>query len=126
MRRTSSCCRKCRSRRSASLERGAASGGEAGLLRHRRVRRRPLRTTRDGSFVADEGSKDAFGHTQLGGVAPVIAGMVRARWGYKYHWAVADYLQALRPPHRLRRGCRAGLRPRPRRRWNSPWRAGTP
>ena len=46
-----------------------------------------------GEFVADAGSKDAFGHTQLGGVAPVIADMVRARWGYKYHWAVADYLQ---------------------------------
>ena len=46
-----------------------------------------------GDFVADAGSKDAFGHTQLGGVAPVIADMVRARWGYKYHWAVADYLQ---------------------------------
>ncbi len=46
-----------------------------------------------GEFVADAGGKDAFGHTQLGGVAPVIAGMVRARWGYKHHWAVADYLQ---------------------------------
>ncbi len=46
-----------------------------------------------GAFVADAGGKDAFGHTQLGGVAPVIAGMVRSRWGYKYHWAVADYLQ---------------------------------
>ncbi|MYH13731.1 MAG: 6-phosphofructokinase [Gammaproteobacteria bacterium] len=46
-----------------------------------------------GDFVADAGGKDAFGHTQLGGVAPVIADMVRARWGYKYHWAVADYLQ---------------------------------
>ena len=46
-----------------------------------------------GEFVADAGGKDAFGHTQLGGVAPVIADMVRARWGYKYHWAVADYLQ---------------------------------
>ncbi len=47
----------------------------------------------DGTFLADAGSKDAFGHTQLGGVAPFIAGMVREALGYKYHWAVADYLQ---------------------------------
>jgi len=47
----------------------------------------------DGTFVADAGTKDAFGHTQLGGVAPTIANMVRAELGYKYHWAVADYLQ---------------------------------
>ena len=47
----------------------------------------------DGKFVADAGTKDAFGHTQLGGVAPVIANMVREAHGYKYHWAVADYLQ---------------------------------
>ena len=47
----------------------------------------------DGQFVADAGGKDAFGHTQLGGVAPVIAGLVRAELGYKHHWAVADYLQ---------------------------------
>jgi 6-phosphofructokinase len=47
----------------------------------------------DGKFLADAGTKDAFGHTQLGGVAPVVANMVRAAHGYKYHWAVADYLQ---------------------------------
>jgi len=47
----------------------------------------------DGKFLAEAGSKDAFGHTQLGGVAPVVAGMVREHLGYKYHWAVADYLQ---------------------------------
>ena len=47
----------------------------------------------DGRFVADAGTKDAFGHTQLGGVAPVIANMIREAHGYKYHWAVADYLQ---------------------------------
>jgi ATP-dependent phosphofructokinase / diphosphate-dependent phosphofructokinase len=47
----------------------------------------------DGKFVADAGTKDAFGHTQLGGVAPVIANMMREAHGYKYHWAVADYLQ---------------------------------
>jgi len=47
----------------------------------------------DGKFVADAGTQDAFGHTQLGGVAPVIANMIREAHGYKYHWAVADYLQ---------------------------------
>lgn len=48
---------------------------------------------KNGSFVSDVGMKDAFGHTQLGGVAPVIANLVKAKLGYKYHWAVADYLQ---------------------------------
>jgi 6-phosphofructokinase len=47
----------------------------------------------DGTFLADAGGKDAFGHTQLGGVAPTIAAMIRDELGYKYHWAVADYLQ---------------------------------
>ena len=48
---------------------------------------------KNGTFVADAGSKDAFGHTQLGGVAPAIAQMIKGAHGYKYHWAVADYLQ---------------------------------
>ncbi len=47
----------------------------------------------DGSFMADSGMRDAFGHAQLGGVAPVIANLVKQHLGYKYHWAVADYLQ---------------------------------
>ncbi len=47
----------------------------------------------DGKFVAAAGNTDAFGHRQLGGVAPVIAEMVKQEYGYKYHWAVADYLQ---------------------------------
>lgn len=47
----------------------------------------------NGQFLADAGSTDAFGHKQLGGVAPVIANMVKQEHGYKYHWAVADYLQ---------------------------------
>jgi len=47
----------------------------------------------NGSFVADAGRKDAFGHTQLGGVAPTLAGMISDTLGLKYHWAVADYLQ---------------------------------
>ena len=47
----------------------------------------------DGGFIADAGSKDAFGHTQLGGVGPVIADMCTQELGYKHHCAVADYLQ---------------------------------
>ena len=47
----------------------------------------------DGSFLADSGTVDAFGHRQLGGVAPALANMVREDLGHKYHWAVADYLQ---------------------------------
>ena len=48
----------------------------------------------NGKFVGESGaSKDAFGHAQLGGVAPVIANMVTAKLGFKNHWAVADYLQ---------------------------------
>ncbi len=47
----------------------------------------------DGVFVADAGGRDAFGHTQLGGVAPAVANIVKERLGYKCHWAVADYLQ---------------------------------
>ena len=47
----------------------------------------------DDRFLADAGSHDAFGHVQLGGVGPVVANMVKQSLGYKYHWAVADYLQ---------------------------------
>ncbi len=47
----------------------------------------------NGRFLAEAGTVDAFGHSQLGGVAPVVANMVRERLGYKYHYAVADYLQ---------------------------------
>ncbi|HKY69420.1 MAG TPA: 6-phosphofructokinase [Gammaproteobacteria bacterium] len=49
--------------------------------------------TQDGRFLRDAGSKDAFGHTQLGGVGPFLADMVRKELDLKYHWAVADYLQ---------------------------------
>jgi len=48
---------------------------------------------KDGSFLADAGGKDAFGHVQLGGVARFVAEMVTRELGYKYHWAVSDYLQ---------------------------------
>jgi len=47
----------------------------------------------DGQFVADAGTTDAFGHTQLGGTAEALAAMIRAELGLKYHYAVADYLQ---------------------------------
>ena len=47
----------------------------------------------DGSFLAEQGSRDAFGHAQLGGAAPVVAQLVKEALGHKFHWAVADYLQ---------------------------------
>ena len=47
----------------------------------------------EGKFLADAGTRDAFGHAQLGGVGPVVAQLVKEKLGYKYHWAVADYLQ---------------------------------
>ena len=51
-----------------------------------------LRNT-SGQLLADSGTRDAFGHAQLGGVGPMIANIVKERLGYKCHWAVADYLQ---------------------------------
>jgi 6-phosphofructokinase len=47
----------------------------------------------DGTFLAEAGTRDAFGHAQLGGVAATIAQLVRTTLGYKYHYAIADYLQ---------------------------------
>jgi 6-phosphofructokinase 1 len=49
--------------------------------------------TPDGKFIAEMGTTDAFGHAQLGGAGPAIAQLVKDRLGYKYHWALADYLQ---------------------------------
>lgn len=49
--------------------------------------------TPDGRFLSEAGGTDAFGHAQLGGVAPMLAEMIKQEHGYKYHWAVADYLQ---------------------------------
>lgn len=46
-----------------------------------------------GQFLAEAGGRDAFGHAQLGGAAPVVAALIKQKLGYKYHWAVADYLQ---------------------------------
>jgi 6-phosphofructokinase 1 len=48
---------------------------------------------KDGTFLADSGNRDAFGHAQLGGVAPTLATMIKQEHGYKYHWALSDYLQ---------------------------------
>ena len=47
----------------------------------------------DGRFLAEQGTRDDFGHAQLGGAAPVVANMIKEALGYKFHWAVADYLQ---------------------------------
>src|SRR5436309_9011659 len=47
----------------------------------------------EGKLLAEAGTRDAFGHAQLGGVGPLIAPLVKDRLGHKYHWAVADYLQ---------------------------------
>jgi 6-phosphofructokinase 1 len=46
-----------------------------------------------GKFLAESNSKDAFGHSQLGGVAPRLAGLINQKLKIKNHWAVADYLQ---------------------------------
>ena len=47
----------------------------------------------DGKFLAEQDTRDSFGHAQLGGAAPVVANMIKDAHDYKYHWAVADYLQ---------------------------------
>jgi len=47
----------------------------------------------DGKFLSDSGVKDAFGHAQLGGVAPVVTDIIKQATGLKCHWAVCDYLQ---------------------------------
>jgi len=47
----------------------------------------------DGKFLAEQDTRDSFGHAQLGGAAPVVANMIKDAHGFKYHWAVADYLQ---------------------------------
>ena len=50
-------------------------------------------STADGKLLSDQGERDVFGHAQLGGLAPLLAGLIKEKLGYKYHWAVADYLQ---------------------------------
>src|SRR5512139_2457790 len=49
--------------------------------------------TPEGKFLAEAGTKDAFGHAQLGGVAATVAQLVKAKLGFKFHYAIADYLQ---------------------------------
>ena len=46
-----------------------------------------------GKFLAESDTKDAFGHAQLGGVAPYLAGLISEKLKLKNHWAVPDYLQ---------------------------------
>ncbi len=46
----------------------------------------------DGEFLSEAGGKDAFGHSQLGGLAPLLARLINEKLGYKYHYAIADYL----------------------------------
>lgn len=46
-----------------------------------------------GRNISGSASVDAFGHKQLGGVAPILADLIKKELGYKYHWALADYLQ---------------------------------
>ena len=60
----------------------------------------------DGTFLAEAGTRDAFGHTQLGGVGPVVANLVKEKLGYKFHWAVQRLPAAL--------GAAPGLEDRPR------------
>ena len=71
----------------AKVDKSVKSFGYCALVVSEGVR------NKEGQFLAEAGSRDAFGHAQLGGVAPVIANMIKSNLGYKYHWAVADYLQ---------------------------------
>ena len=47
----------------------------------------------DGNLYAASDSKDSFGHTQLGGLAPKLAQLINNELKLKYHWSVSDYLQ---------------------------------
>lgn len=47
----------------------------------------------DGKLLAESGTRDAFGHAQLGGVGQQVAELIKAQLGHKYHWALPDYLQ---------------------------------
>jgi len=64
---------------------------------------------KNGKFLADSGLTDAFGHKQLGGVAPVLASMI-SKIGFKNHWAVADYLQRSARHICFQNRLRSGLR----------------
>lgn len=47
----------------------------------------------DGRFLSEAGGTDAFGHKQLGGLAPALANTIREGLGFKHHYAISDYLQ---------------------------------
>ena len=47
----------------------------------------------NGNLYSEAGQKDSFGHSQLGGLSPKIAKLIKDKIGLKYHWAVSDYLQ---------------------------------
>jgi len=47
----------------------------------------------NGEHLAASASRDAFGHVQLGGVAPILANLIQAKLNHKCHWAIVDYLQ---------------------------------
>ena len=83
------------------LKKVCADGYAAGVLCDCRVRRRAIR--RRGQFLAESGGVDAFGHAQLGGVAPTLVDMIKTKLGYKCHWAVSDYLQRRGAPYCVRR-----------------------
>ena len=84
--------------------------------------------TRDaeGKFLSDMGTRDAFGHVQLGGVAPTLASMVKQAHGYKYPLGARRLPAALGAPRRIAGGRRAGLRRRTRGGCSSRSRERTP
>ena len=71
----------------AKVQRSVEQNGYCAIVVSEGVR------NKEGKFLAEAGTRDAFGHAQLGGVAPVLADLVKRKLGHKYHWAVADYLQ---------------------------------
>ena len=85
----------CSSRRSRSTRRSSLAAVDANVKRfgYCCVGVSEGLKNAEGKLMAEAGTKDAFGHAQLGGVGPLIAGIVRDRLAYKFHWAVADYLQ---------------------------------
>ena len=79
----------------------------------------------EGKLLAEAGTRDAFGHAQLGGVGPLIAMLIKDRLGHKYHWAVADYSAACGATSRVEDRSRTGLCGRRRGGAGSRSRAGT-
>ena len=46
-----------------------------------------------GNFLAESDTRDSFGHTRLGGVAPYLSSLITKKLKLKNHWSVSDYLQ---------------------------------